>query len=74
MLTGLLLIAALGGITHAENEEDWMPDPYLERAVRENLGIPDTIPIHPADMAGLNASNSRTRYSAFERPRTCREP
>ena len=54
MLTGLLLIAALEGITHAENEEDWMPDPYLERAVRKNLGIPDTIPIHPTDMAGLN--------------------
>ena len=54
ILTGLLLITTLEGITHAQVEEDWMPDPYLERAVRENLGIPDTIPIHPADMAGLN--------------------
>ncbi len=54
MLTGLLLIVTLGDITHAQDKEDWMPDPYLERAVRENLGIPDTIPIHPTDMAGLN--------------------
>ena len=28
-----------------------MPDPYLEQAVRENLEFPDTIPMHPADMA-----------------------
>ena len=55
-----LFLASVVGIlvcntfTYAEDAEDWMPDPYLERAVRENLGIPDTIPIHPADMAGLN--------------------
>ena len=53
MLTVLLLIAALGGITHAENEEDWMPDPHLQRAVHQKLQIPDGIPIHPADMAAL---------------------
>ena len=54
MLTGLLLIATLGGITHAENEEDWMPDAHLERAVREKLEIPDEIPMLPADMAALH--------------------
>ena len=54
MLTALLLIATLGGITHAENEEDWMPDAHLEQAVREALEIPDEIPIHPGDMAGLH--------------------
>ena len=53
MLTALLLIATLGGITHAENEQDWMPDAHLEQAVRERLEIPDEIPIHPGDMAEL---------------------
>ena len=53
MLIGLLLIATLGGITHAENEEDWMPDAHLEQAVRERLEIPDGISMLPADMAAL---------------------
>ncbi len=53
MLIGLLLIATLGGITHAENEEDWMPDPNLRLAIRERLGIPDEISMLPADMTGL---------------------
>ena len=54
MLTGLLLISTLGGTTHAQDEEDWMPDPNLRQGVREELGIPDEIPIHPGDMAGLS--------------------
>ena len=54
MLTGLLLITTLGGITHAENEQDWMPDPNLRQGVREELDIPDEIPIHPGDMAELH--------------------
>ena len=33
---------------------DWMPDPHLQRAVREELRIPDGIPMHPADMARLH--------------------
>ena len=53
MLIVLLLIAILGGITHAENEEDWMPDPHLRQAVREALDIPDEIPMLPADMTEL---------------------
>ena len=32
---------------------DWMPDAHLEQAIREELEIPDEIPIHPGDMAGL---------------------
>lgn len=39
--------------TYAEDAEDWMPDPHLQRAVREKLQIPDGIPIHPADMKDL---------------------
>ena len=31
-----------------------MPDAHLEQAVREKLEIPDTIPIHPGDIAGLH--------------------
>ena len=53
ILTGLLLIATLVGITHAQDETDWMPDPNLRQAVREALEIPDEIPIHPGDMTGL---------------------
>ena len=41
--------------THAvDAPEDWMPDPNLRQAVREALNIPDEIPIHPGDMAGLH--------------------
>ena len=36
------------------NAEDWMPDPNLRQVVREKLEIPDKIPIHPGDMAGLH--------------------
>ncbi len=53
ILTGLLLITTLGGITHAQDAEDWMPDPNLRQAVRKALDIPDEIPIHPEDMTGL---------------------
>ena len=53
MLVILPLIATLGDITHAENEEDWIPDVHLEEAVREKLGIPDEISMLPADMAEL---------------------
>ena len=51
VFVGLIFLFIVCSLAHAA---DWMPDPYLERAVRENLGIPDTIPIHPADMAGLH--------------------
>ena len=41
----------LAGLT----PQEWMPDPHLQRAVREKLQeFPDGIPIHPADMAGLH--------------------
>ena len=53
MLTGLLLITTLGDITHAQDEEDWMPDENLRQVVRNKLGIPDEIPMLPADMAEL---------------------
>ena len=53
ILIGLLLIATLGDITHAQDKEDWMPDPYLRKTVREKLEIPDEIPILPADMTAL---------------------
>ena len=55
-----LLLASVVGIlvynasVHAEDAEEWMPDPALRKAVREQLQIPDGIPIHPADMAGLH--------------------
>lgn len=50
MLTALLLITTLGGITHAENEEDWMPDLNLRWFVREHLEIPDNTPMTPRDL------------------------
>ena len=39
MLTGLLLIIALGDITHAQDATDWMPDPNLRQVISEKLGI-----------------------------------
>ena len=56
ILTGLLLVTTLGGITHAQDAEDWMPDPNLRQAVREELDIPDGRPMLPADMLGLTQS------------------
>ena len=53
MLIGLLLITSLGDITHAENEEDWMPDENLRQAIRERLEIPDGTPMLPEDMTEL---------------------
>ena len=53
MLIGLLLIATLGDITHAQDAADWMPDAHLEQAVRERLEIPDEISMLPEDMAAL---------------------
>ena len=53
MSIGLLLITSLGDITHAQDKEDWMPDPNLRQAIREKLGIPDEIPMLPEDMTGL---------------------
>ncbi|MXV74086.1 leucine-rich repeat domain-containing protein, partial [Candidatus Poribacteria bacterium] len=38
---------------HAEDAEEWMPDPYLEQAFRETLEFPDTIPMLPADIVSL---------------------
>ena len=55
-----LILASVVGIlvyntsVHTEDAEEWMPDPALREAVRERLRIPDGIPIHPADMAGLH--------------------
>ena len=55
-----LLLASVVGMlvynafTYAEGAEEWMPDPNLRQAVREELEIPDEIPIHPGDMAGLH--------------------
>ena len=38
---------------HAEDAEDWVPDPALRQAVREELEFPDGILMHKADMTGL---------------------
>ena len=45
MLTALLLIATLGDITHAQDAADWMPDTNLRQAIREEIGLPDAIPL-----------------------------
>ena len=34
-------------------QEEWMPDPYLQRVVRFQLGVPDEIPLVPVDMKRL---------------------
>ena len=61
MLTGLLLIATLGDITHAQDEAIWMPDPNLRWFVRERLEIPDTIPMTPRDLLRLTDLDIRAK-------------
>ena len=61
ILTVLLLIATLGGITHAENEEAWMTDPNLRWFVRERLEIPDHIPMTPQDLLRLKDLEIRAK-------------
>ena len=54
-LYSLIISLFIGiNIVYAQDEAIWMPDPHLQRAVRERLQIPDGIPIHPANMAGLH--------------------
>ena len=55
ILASVVGILVYNAFAYTEDAEEWMPDPALREAVRENLGIPDTIPIHPADMKGLDA-------------------
>ena len=52
-LASVVGILVYNTFTYAEDAEDWMPDPALREAVREELEIPDEIPIHPGDMARL---------------------
>ncbi len=47
---GLIFFFIVCSWSHAV---DWMPDAHLEQAIREKLGIPDEIPMLPADMTGL---------------------
>ncbi len=54
LLASVVSILVYNAFTYAEDAEDWMPDPNLRQAVREELGIPDEIPIHPGDMTGLH--------------------
>ena len=50
LFLGLIFFFIVCSVAHAV---EWMPDPHLQRAVREKLQIPDGIPIHPADIAEL---------------------
>ena len=61
MLTGLLLIATLGDISHAQDEAIWMPDPNLRWFVRERLEIPDNIPMTPRDLLRLTDLDIRAK-------------
>ena len=52
-LVSIVGILVYNAFTYAEDAEDWMPDPALREAVREELEIPEGIPMHPADMKDL---------------------
>ena len=54
LLISVMTIFVYNTSVHAEDAEEWMPDPALREAVREALEIPDRIPMHPGDMAGLH--------------------
>ena len=53
LLISVMTIFVYNTSVHAEDAEEWMPDPALREAVRETLEFPDEIPIHPGDMTGL---------------------
>ena len=61
-----ILFFIVCSLSHAA---DWIPDPHLERAVREELQISEGIPMHPADMArlhGLIAKHDIQRLKGLE--------
>ena len=49
-MLGLIFFFIVCSLSYAA---DWIPDPHLQHAIREELQIPDGIPIHPADMKDL---------------------
>lgn len=49
----ILVCAILLLVVSVAHAADWMPDPHLERAIREKLDIPDGVPMLPEDMTEL---------------------
>ena len=53
LLVSVMTIFVYNASVRAEDAEEWMPDPALRQAVREDLQFPDGIPMLPADIASL---------------------
>ena len=56
-----LIVALLIGINIAYAQElQWMPDPNLRKAVREEMGVPEGVPIAPEDIAKVVRLNAES--------------
>ena len=61
----LLLLSVMGILgyntpVYAEDAEDWMPDPNLRKAVREEIGVPAGVSITPEDIAKVVRLNAES--------------
>ncbi len=59
----LTLVSVMGmfvynAFIYAEDAEEWMPDPNLRKAVREEIGVPAGVPIAPKDIAKVVRLNA----------------
>lgn len=54
-------ICALIAIGIASAQEEWMPDPSLRQAVRDELGLPNELSLQPAEMLRLTRLEASSR-------------
>lgn len=59
ILIGCICVLIAVGIASAQ--EEWMPDPNLRQAVRDELGLPNEIPLQPAEMLRLTRLEASSR-------------
>ena len=54
-------ICSLIAVGIASAQEEWMPDSNLRQAVRDELGLPNEIPLQPAEMLRLTELEASSR-------------
>ena len=54
-------ICSLIAVGIASAQEEWMPDSNLRQAVRDELGLPNEIPLQPAEMRRLTRLEASSR-------------
>ncbi len=64
LFVSVIIIFVYNASVYAENEEEWMPDPNLRKAVREKLiqqgiGIPENMPLTPESITRMGRLDIR---------------